>query len=200
MSVSWQGAPLCRVNGVGGVRYRDEALKRPGASEALDRVADATVTIAEYMRLLEKAPALKANGLDGSYKLLNEFNGAVLAAHHSSRQGWQFVTWCRDYSGEGVTQGHYVGGDYEGAKRDFAVRAGLVPQSQLFSQEQLTEIHRCVDTVRDMDIPMTAEREQRMEGILDQIKCAVPDLDARIGQAQNADGQIADQTFGSQMM
>ncbi len=201
MPVSWQGAPLCRVNGVGGVRYRDEALKRPGASEALDRVVDVTVTIAEYMRLVEKAPALKAEGLDESYKLLAEFNDTVLAAHrYPNNQGWLFITWKRDSQGTGVHSGHYAAHHYKDAKEDFAIRAGLVPQSQMFSQEQLAEIHRCVDTVRDMDLPMTAEREQRMEEILDQIKCAVPDLDARIGQAQNMDGQIADQAFGSQMM
>ena len=199
MPVSWQEAPLCRVNGVGGIRYRSEVVRDPDAGEALNRVLDIINVTDEYMRLLEKAPQLNATGLDESYKCLNEFNGAVLAAHHSSR-GWDFVTWCRDYSGEAVTQGHYVGGDYEGAKRDFAIRAGLVPQKELFSQEQLAEIHRCVETVRDMDLPMTVKREDRMDGILEQIRRAVPDLDMRIGQAQNEDGQIADQALWSQTM
>ena len=200
MPVFWQEAPLCRVNGVGGVRYRSEVTRDPGSEAALNRAIDLVNVTEEYMRLLEKAPRLNATGLDESYKLLNEFNSAVLAAHHTSSQGWDFVTWCRDYSGEGVTQGHYVGGDYEGAKRDFAVRAGLVPQKELFSQEQLAEIHRCVETVRDMDFSMTVKREERMDGILEQIRRAVPDLDARIGQAQNEDGQIADHTQWSQTM
>ena len=192
MPVFWQEAPLCRVNGVGGVRYRSEVTRDPGSEAALNRAIDIVNVTEEYMRLLEKAPQLNATGLDESYKLLSEFNGAVLAAHHSSR-GWDFVTWYRDFSGEGVTQGHYVGGNYEGAKRDFTIRAGLVPQKELFSQEQLAEIHRCVETVRDMDFPMTVKREERMDGILNQIRRAVPDLDARIGQAQNEDGQIVGQ-------
>ena len=192
MPVFWQEAPLCRVNGVGGVRYRSEVTRDPGSEAALNRAIDIVNVTEEYMRLLEKAPQLNATGLDESYKLLSEFNGAVLAAHHSSR-GWDFVTWYRDFSGEGVTQGHYVGGNYEGAKRDFTIRAGLVPQKELFSQEQLAEIHRCVETVRDMDFPMTVQREGRMDGILNQIRRAVPDLDARIGQAQNEDGQVASQ-------
>ena len=198
MPVSWQEAPLCRVNGAGEVRYRSEAVRGPDAEAALNHAVDIVNAAAEYMRLLEKAPPINAVGLDESYKLLSEFNGAVLAAHHSSGQGWEFVTWCRDYSGEGVTLGHYVGGDYAAAKRDFAVRAGLVPQNELFSQEQLAEIHRCMETVRDMDFPMTAKREERMDGILEQIRRAVPDLDARIGQAQSEDGQVASQW--SQMM
>ena len=180
------------MNGVGGVRYRSEVTRDPGSEAVLNRAIDIVNVTEEYMCLLEKAPRLNATGLDESYKLLSEFNSAVLAAHHTSR-GWDFVTWHRDFSGEGVTQGHYIGGDYEGAKRDFTIRAGLVPQKELFSQEQLAEIHRCVETVRDMDFPMTVKREERMDGILEQIRRAVPDLDARIGKAQNEDGQIAGQ-------
>ena len=148
MPVFWQEAPLCRVNGVGGVRYRSEVTRDPGSEAALNRAIDIVNVTEEYMRLLEKAPQLNATGLYESYKCLNEFNGAVLAAHHSSR-GWDFVTWCRDYSGEAVTQGHYVGGDYERAKRDFAVRAGLVPQKELFSQEQLFVGDRYGQRARD---------------------------------------------------
>ena len=85
---------------------------------------------------MERAPRLNAVGLDESHKLLSEFNGVVLAARHSPSRGWQFVTWRRDHGGKGVTQGHYADGGYEDAKRDFAVRAGHVPRSMLFSQEQ----------------------------------------------------------------
>ena len=57
-----------------------------------------------------------------------------------------------------------------------------------------------METVRDMDFPMTVKRENRMDGILEQIRRAVPNLDARIGQVQNEDGQIADHTQWSQTM
>ena len=75
-----------------------------------------------------------------------------------------------------------------------------MPQKELFSQEQLVEIHRCVETVRFMDFPMTAKRGDRMDGILNQISRAVPDLNTQIAQAQNEDGQIADQSLWSQTM
>ena len=200
MPVSWREAPLCRVNGVGGVRYRKEDIQSPKVEDALIRVLKIVNTTVEYMRILEDAPALKADGLDESYKSLNEFNGTVLAAHHSPGRGWDFVTWCRDYSGKGVTLGHYVGGDYKAAKRDFAVRSGLVRERELFSQEQLAEIHRCVEDMRDMDFPMTVKREERMDSILKQIRSVAPDLDAQIGQAQTEDGEIADQRQWSQTM
>ncbi len=200
MPVTWREAPLCRVNGAGGVRYRKEDIQGPKVEDALIRVLKIVNTAVEYMRILEDAPALKADGLDESYKCLNEFNGTVLAAYHSLGHGWEFVTWCRDYNGKGVTLGHYVGGDYEGAKRDFAARSGLVRERELFSQEQLAEIHRCVEDIRDMNFPMTVKREERMDSILNQIRSVVPDLDAQIAQAQNEDGQIADQSLWSQTM
>ena len=200
LEVSWEGQALCRMVENGDVRWRESWVRRKGGEEALDKACAVAGTVKEYTRLLEMAPELKAQALEGGWRLMTEFNGVVMAAHHSSRQGWEFVTWSRDLSGDGVTLGHYVGGDYTAAKRDFAVRAGLVPQNELFSQEQLAEIHRCVETVRDMDFPMTVKREDRMDGILDQIRQCVPDLDVRIGQAQNEDGQIADQNQWSQTM
>ena len=68
-------------------------------------------------------PFLKARGID-EWKQLCEFNRVVLACQ-PSRVGIQFVTWERDYDGSGVNNGHYFS-DYQKAKRDFAVRAGLI--------------------------------------------------------------------------
>ena len=63
-------------------------------SEALDKVADTARTTAEYMRQLETAPLLTANGLGGNYRLLAEFSNVVLTGHPTS-YGVQFVTWER---------------------------------------------------------------------------------------------------------
>ena len=39
--------------------------------------------------------------------------------------------------------------NYDAAKRDFAVRSGLIPKQQLFREEQLIEIYRCcTDTLQ----------------------------------------------------
>lgn len=82
-------------------------------------------------------------GLSEEYKLLADFNGAVLAGK-SSEYGVQFVTWEWSYDQTGLWQGHYYGNNDEGAKQDFAVRADLIQKSQLFSDEQLAEIYRCL--------------------------------------------------------
>ena len=40
MPVSWNGAPLCQVNGAGGIRYRGETARNPLTETALERAAD----------------------------------------------------------------------------------------------------------------------------------------------------------------
>ena len=92
LPVDWQGSRLCRLTAGGGAQFREEYMDRDGARAAFDRVTDIAATAAEYMRLMETAPPLKATGLDDSYRLLADFGGAVLAGHPTKR-GMEFVTW-----------------------------------------------------------------------------------------------------------
>ena len=63
---------------------------------------------------MERVPQIKAAGLSEDYRLLADFNGAVLAGHRTERDV-QFVTWLWDYDRTGVTLGHYFGDEYQGA-------------------------------------------------------------------------------------
>ena len=126
LPIDWNGSRLCRLNSKDGVLYKDEDVERSGGGEALDRVIDIAGTTAEYMRCLESESALHAEKLGDGYTLLSEYNGIVFAAKANRQFGCEFVTWERTYDNKGVTVRHYIG-DYQSAKQDFAVRAGLVP-------------------------------------------------------------------------
>ncbi len=172
LSVEWKELPLCRITEGASVLYRQKDIKNPGAESALHQATDIACTvyeymaildqaesalhqatdiactIYEYMAILDQAPTLKADGLAEPYRLISEFNGTVLAAKES-RYGVEFATWewVNDHSS--LWQGHYFGPGsgakgYLAAKRDFAVRSGLLEQDQLFSDEQLAEIYRCI--------------------------------------------------------
>ena len=174
LPVDWQGSRLCRLTAGGGAQFREEYMDRDGARAAFDRVTDIAATAAEYMRLMETAPPLEATGLDDSYRLLADFGGAVLAGHPTSR-GTEFVTWEWDYPHTGMWQGHYFGGNYAGAKRDFAVRAGLIPQEMVFSEEQLADLCRCCrQALASPESTFTYEAEQRIESIQEQIERLCP--------------------------
>lgn len=139
-----------------------------------------------FMLAMETAPQLKASGLEGDYRILADFNGTVLAGTHS-KHGVQFVTWDWDYNRTGVSHGHYFMEDYDGAKRDFAIRSGLIHKEQLFSPEQMTEIYRCcADSVDGDFFDLTAEQEKVIRSVQQQIEDCVPDLAERIRQQEDA--------------
>ena len=138
LPVELEGKPLCSVTPTGAVRCQREYVASGSRRQALDRVTELAYTVAVYTRQMGAAPFLTASGLGGSYRLLAEFNGIVLAGRHTS-QGTQFITWARDAEGDGVHWWHYHGfgaDSYTTAKQDFAVRSGLVPRSALFAPEE----------------------------------------------------------------
>ena len=135
------------------------------------------------MTLLEQAPLLQAQSLTGDYRLLADFNGAVLAAH-PTRLGVQFVTWDWSFDRTGLNQGNYFQENYVGAKQDFAIRAGLISKQQIFNQEQLIEIYRCCSDTLDAGFDLTAEQEKCIRGVQEQIAIAAPDALDRIREQE----------------
>ncbi len=180
--------PLCRISETGSVRYRDADIGRVEREDALHEVTQTAETVSEYMKLMDAAPLLKAQGLDETYRLLADINGVVLAGH-ATRYGVQFVTWDWDYEKTGVTQGHYMSNNYTAAKQDFAVRSGLIRRGQLFSPEQLTELSRCVQAVLDDQNELTCDQETLLRETQEQIETLVPNLQQRMAQEQSAFSQ-----------
>ena len=134
--IRWKEKPLCSVDRDGIVRFRPADITGPEVDRQLRTVIQAAGQVKEYMRIFERAPALKAVGLQDTFKVLADFGDAVLAGR-SCKTGANFVTWEWDFDRQGVHAGHYFMENYEAAKKDFAVRAGLVESQRLFSDEQL---------------------------------------------------------------
>ena len=168
LPVEWGGLPLCRITADGGVRYWQEDVATPERKRACERATDLACTVREYMTLLEQAPPLQAQSLTDDYRLLADFNGAVLAAH-PTRLGVQFVTWDWSFDHTGLNHGNYFQENYAGAKQDFAIRAGLISKQQIFNQEQLVEIYRCCSDTLDAGFDLTAEQEKCIRGVQEQI-------------------------------
>lgn len=153
VEVWWEDAPLCEILLDGGIAYQSEDISTPEREVAKDRAYKVVSTVAQYMAQMESAPFLNAVGLEDKYKVLADFNGVVLAGCQTEH-GVQFVTWDWSHDREGVCYGHYytglyAPGNYDAAKRDFAVRSGLIPKEQVFEKNQLVEIYRCcTDTLQ----------------------------------------------------
>lgn len=170
----------------GGMRYREGALDTDAAHDLYYRAAAIADEVHGYMELLDAAPLLKAQGLDMPYKLLAEYNGYVLGGMESTH-GAQFTTWMRDYNREGVTLGHYFGEDFTAAKRDFAIRAGLIPKSEIFTPDELTVLYRGVERLYEgSDETLTYESERELERLCEKLESLVPDMSQRQEQADGA--------------
>ena len=186
LQVFFHGVPLCQVAENGGTRYRQEDVESEPASSALDKVNGLSSTVAEYMRLVDSAPPLKASSLDAPYKQILDFNGYVLGAMES-KYGVQFTSWEWSYDKSGLSTGHYFGNDYAAAKKDFALRTGLIPEEKSFTPEQLIEIYRCCADTLSRDYELTYEQEQKLDAIQTQITEMVPDFAERMKVSLNQD-------------
>lgn len=164
--------------------------------DAYDTVAGISAQVHEYTEAMAAAPPLAAEGLHEGFRLLADFNGVVLAGQELE-QGWgyKFVTWARSPDRAAVAHGHYYdGGDsYEAAKLDFACRAGLVDEHRQFTDEQLTEVYRCIAETLDSGYPITREREKTLTTTMEQISASVDNLDERVSLSNQRELEAAEQ-------
>ena len=173
LPVEWNGRILCRVTERGAVRYAPTWVDTDGAKTALAQVTEAAGTVMEYMTLLEAAPPLKVDGLEDGYRVLADFNGAVLAGK-AALLGTQFVTWAWDYDRKGINNGHYYTEDYRSAKEDFALRSGLVARERVFDREQLEMLRQVVQGFLCGEGPASYQQEFQCRRILEQINAQLP--------------------------
>ena len=171
--VKWNGQPLCSVDRDGIVRFRPADITGPEVDRQLRTVTQTAVQVKEYMRIFERAPALKAAGLDEDYKVLADFGDAVLAGR-SCKTGAKFVTWEWDFDRQGVHAGHYFMENYEAAKQDFAVRAGLVESQRLFSDEQIAVIKNACEFALEDDATLSYAEEKQLQSVQEQIELLLP--------------------------
>ena len=171
--VKWNGQPLCSVDRDGIVRFRPADITGPEVDRQLRTVIQAAGQVKEYMRIFERAPALKAIGLEDTYKVLADFGDAVLAGR-SCKTGAKFVTWEWDFDRQGVHAGHYFMENYEAAKLDFAARAGLINEQRLFSDEQLAVIKNACEFALEADATLSYAEEKQLQSVQEQIELLLP--------------------------
>ena len=171
--IRWNEKPLCSVDRDGIVRFRPADITGPEVDRQLRTVMQAAGQVKEYMRIFERAPALKAVGLEDAYKVLVDFSDAVLAGRFC-KTGAKFVTWEWAFDRQGVHAGHYFMENYEAAKQDFAARAGLVNEQRLFSDEQLAVIRNTCEFALEADATLSYAEEKQLHSVQEQIELLLP--------------------------
>lgn len=75
-----------------------------------------------------------------------------------------------------MTWGHYFETNYEGAKLDFAVRAGLIDENQLFTKEEKAVVYdACVFRGRN-DEDITYDDEKKLHAVMEKVESSLPEL------------------------
>ncbi len=173
LNVTWHGQLLCDVDGDGMVCFPSKTVRGVDADASLQTVIQIASQVREYMPIFARAPALKAIGLEGSYKILADFGDAVLAGR-LGKKGANFVTWEWDFDRNGVHMGHYFIEDYASAKRDFAARSGLIEPQRLFSDKELGVIRNACEFALTDDATLTYGDETRLRSVQEQIELLLP--------------------------
>ena len=171
--IRWNEKPLCSVDRDGIVRFRPADITGPEVDRQLRTVTQTAAQVKEYIRIFERAPALKVAGLEDTYKVLVDFGDAVLAGR-LCKTGTKFVTWSWDFDRKGVHAGHYHMENYEAAKLDFAVRAGLIKEQHLFSDEQLAVIRNACGFALEDDATLSYAEEKQLQSVQEQIELLLP--------------------------
>ena len=171
--IRWNEKPLCSVDRDGIVRFRPADITGPEVDRQLRTVIQVAAQVKEYMQIFDRAPALKAVGLEDTYKVLADFGDAVLAGQ-LGKKGARFVTWEWDFDRQGVHAGHYFMENYEAAKLDFAARAGLINEQRLFSDEQIAVIKNACEFALEDDATLSYAEEKQLQSVQEQIERLLP--------------------------
>ena len=145
------------------------------ASELYHRVAGMADEVYEYVEAVQNAPLLRASSLKDEFHLLADFGGAVLAGIELPKEwGYQFNTWIWNYDRTALLYGHNYMGDFQSAKQDFAVRAGLVESQRLFSDEQIAVIKNACEFALEDDATLSYAEEKQLHSVQEQIELLLP--------------------------
>lgn len=163
--------PVCQFEMTGAMRfYRDNPL-----IAERNELHDLLLTMKQAHDLYADAPPFPPVESKG-FRLISAFGDAVLAARMGVDDEVRFVTWQYTYDRTSVTMGHYYETNYEGAKQDFAVRAGLLDKNQLFTEDELVALHdACVFRGRNDD-EISFDDEHKLHEVMDKVAGNIPNL------------------------
>ncbi|MDR2902932.1 MAG: hypothetical protein LBU77_00245 [Clostridiales bacterium] len=141
--------------------------------------------VQEYMTAFLSAKRIEgAPGRDTRTLLL--YNACELAARQMPGGDMDFVTWRIDRNGEREI-GHYTN-HYAEAKRDFAVRAGLIDRDRLFTETELTVIRSSLSEYLAFEggDHVSWEHEKSIKDVIDKIdRVIVPKITEQAQDAEN---------------
>lgn len=168
-AVCKQGMEVCQFEKSGAQRYYPEM---PLVDERI-RLNRLMAEMKQAHDLYADAPPFDAVEAKG-FRLISAFGDAVLAAKMSENDEVRFNTWQYTYDRTAVTMGHYFETNYEGAKRDFAIRAGLLDENQLFTEDEMVSLYTAAVFQGQNDKEIGYEDEKKLNTAIGRLQYNIP--------------------------
>ena len=180
IDISVDDAVVFKIDSKGGMFYSSDKRISKLVDELHNKIQPIVCDVDEYLKAMESAPELKARDFNMSYRTLAEFNDTVFAATEHSNGSFEFAAW--DIHKNSLYHGHYFT-DYRAAKKDFAIRSGLIPKQLVFDTEELIEIYRSLEDTKSGGYELSNEQEELIEKVQNKIKDSVLDFDKKLSDS-----------------
>ena len=174
LCIGFKGIFLTDITEKGFMRYRDKDLTNPEARAVFTHLVDEAETVREYVGLYESGPQMKPKDVQG-YRRFAEYGNVVLAGMYSPKHGFMFCSWRQSDGGDYLAHGDYSP-DYLSSKENFAIRAGLIDKSKVFTKDESTELFKCAAFARDNCESLTYDQDRGLMELMEKLQEAYPDL------------------------
>lgn len=177
---------VCRFEMSGAMRFFPDS---PLIAER-KQLHDLLLTMKQAHDLYADARPMELDGIDkeDGFRLVSEFGDALLAARLDKYNEVRFTTWNYDNDRNGVHWGHYYETNYEGAKRDYAIRAGLIDESQFFSETELITLYDACAYRGRNDNEISYDDDKRLQAVMEKMAENIPGLIFDAEQLEQGDG------------
>lgn len=164
--------------------FSDIGFTMEHRGEEQEMVMGSLRKLQEAYKMYEKGQPLTFDSIT-DYRVVANFNDVILAVKLNRYNELNFTTWDYDFNHKGVNQGHYFDTNYDGAKQDFAIRAGLIDKSKLFEKQELAAIYdACVYRgVNDGEI--TYDDEKLLREVMDKVEENLPETVKQEHEVEN---------------
>ncbi len=190
--VSLHGQQVCSFQRSGAMYFDRDSPLAQGAQELHDLFLS---TKQEYIQYADAEP-LNIEGITG-FRRIAEYGDFLLAARIGEDGEVKYVTWQYDHDHTGVTTGHYFETNAEGAKQDFAIRAGLVQECKVFGREEMEVLYHACMVCAQSDCDMTFENEEKLQEITGKLAQNLPGLED--GREEVKKVQVEEENLGNAM-
>jgi len=172
IDIAKNGVPIMSLRSNGDYRRHDSAI-----SECVYEIREIHQKTKEAYDNYNEAEDMQQQNMT-NFRRLSMYNRYILAAQMHKDGSLEFVTWQQDRDSTGVSLGNYFT-DYDKAKEDFSVRAGLVNRYKMLNETELKLIHQGLVHLGANYPHLTTDEMTNVGKLIEKVEIIVPAIQER---------------------